>query len=131
MVALRHGPVSVDVEFASAGRRCLVEHFQIVRSIHIRGKSEPHGRPTYANQLRRYANVLNGGKVRTIFMLDLLEALTENIVHVDQLRMAGICHSVIADENDIDDVRQVARLDLELKIPRKCVHINKRFLNMQ
>ena len=41
----------------------------------------------------------------TICVLDGFEAfLAQDIVDVDEFRVTGVGHSVVADENDIDDI---------------------------
>lgn len=66
----------------------------------------------------------------TILMFNLLEALAEDVIHVDQFRMTSICHPVITNEHNIDNTRQVAQLNLKLKIPCECIDIYKCFLDM-
>ena len=44
-------------------------------------------------------------KTLTICVLDCLEAFfTQDVVDIDEFGVTGIGHSVVADENDIDDI---------------------------
>ena len=56
------------------------------------------------SDLSRYTRG-DGSEQLTVPMLNGLEAfLTQDIINVDQFWMTCVCHSVVTDENDVDDV---------------------------
>lgn len=62
-------------------------------------------------------------------MLDHIQPLlAENVIHVHQLEMASIGHSVIADEYDIHDVSEVSSFEGDLQIFGKSVDLTQNFL---
>lgn len=48
-------------------------------------------------------------------MFYALEAFAEDIVNEDKLRVAHVRHSVVTDEDNVEDIREVARLDCIVK----------------
>lgn len=56
-------------------------------------------------------------------MLDKRIPISQDLIEVNQLRMARIRHPMIAHENDIHNVRQIPRDKLKVQVLRKCVNI--------
>lgn len=65
----------------------------------------------------------------TVFMRDFRKSFgTQNIVDIDQLRINGVRHSMVADVYNIDNIGQVARLKPVLEISRKDIDVTQSFL---
>ena len=59
----------------------------------------------------------------TIIVLDLLVAFTKNVVHVDELRVARISHTMIANEDDVDDICEIPCLQRIMDIHSESVDL--------
>lgn len=68
-------------------------------------------------------------KGRTIFVLDHVEAVAENVVDVYPFWVAGVRHTVIAHEDDVKDVRKIACLQHVVQVPREDIYLVKDFLH--
>ena len=55
-------------------------------------------------------------------MRDVRVAGAEDVVDEDELGVARVRHAVVADEDYVDDVGQVARLDLVVQVAREFWH---------
>lgn len=121
--AVRHGVVCVDVEFASVGYGSVAKNAEMVGFVRVGEEANAHRWPAYTCHMSCDVTVI-GNEGRTVFVFDFLEALAEDVIHVYQLGMTGVCHSVVTDEDDIHNVCQIARFDLKLKIFRKRIHVN-------
>ncbi len=67
-------------------------------------------------------------KVHTILVLNVLPAFAEDVVDEDELRVARVGHPMVADEDDVEDVCEVACLDLVMQLARKDVNLLQDFL---
>ena len=68
-------------------------------------------------------------KGRTILVLDHVEAVAEDVVDVYPFWVAGVRHSVIAHEDDVEDVGEVACLQYVMQVPREDIYLVKDFLH--
>lgn len=69
-------------------------------------------------------------------MFDCLHALfTDVIIEVYEFGMAGVCHAMIADKDDINNICQVSSLQLGVQIPcesvdgDKCILLQRQILS--
>lgn len=56
-------------------------------------------------------------------MLNHIEALAEDVVHVYVLWVAGVCHTMVADEHNIKDICEIASHNGFVEVPRESVHL--------
>lgn len=59
----------------------------------------------------------------TIHMLKLFETFANIVIDVNELWVACICHSMIADENDVNNIRQIPGFEGIMYIPGKLIHL--------
>ena len=109
MPALGHCLVRVHVELAVTELRRVQEHAEVLVSV-LRGvEAEAHRWPA-------------------VLVLDVLVAVTKDVVDEDELGVTRVCHAMIAHEDNVDDVREVARLDLVVELAREDVDLLENFL---
>ena len=65
---------------------------------------------------------------RTILVRNVFPAVAENVVDKDELRMARVRHAVVGNEDDVNNVGQVARLELIVELSGKDVDLLQDFL---
>lgn len=62
-------------------------------------------------------------------MLDHPETVfPDDILHVNHLRVARVCHAVVADKHDIDYVCKITRLERCVEVLGEYIYLTKRFL---
>ena len=61
-------------------------------------------------------------------MRDVLPAFAKDVIDVDELGVRGVGHAVIAHEDDINDIGEIARLELVMELPREDVDLLQDFL---
>ncbi len=99
----------VHVELAAARARRIAEHREVLLCV-LRGvETEAHRGPT-------------------VLVCDVRVAGSEDVVDKDELGVARVRHAVVTDEDDIDDVGQVARFDLVVEVAREDVDLFQDFL---
>ena len=62
-------------------------------------------------------------------MLDHVEAIAEDVVDVYPLWVAGVRHTVIAHEDDVEDVREVACFQYIMQVFREDIYLVQNFLH--
>ena len=105
----RHRLMSVHVELATARARRVPEHPEVLVRVLLGVEAEAHGGPA-------------------VLVRDVRVAVAEEVVDEDELGVARVRHAVVADEDDVDDVGQVARLDLVVQVAREDVDLLQYFL---
>lgn len=61
----------------------------------------------------------------TIFVLNKLRAFfSQDIVHIDEIRMTRISHSVVRDKDYINYLCQIPCNELVMQVFRKCIDIS-------
>ena len=104
-----HRRVRVDVELAAARARRVAEHGEVRVRVRRGVEAEAHRGPA-------------------VLVRDVRVAGAEDVVDEDELGVARVRHAVVADEDDVDDVGQVARLDLVVQVAREDVDLLEDFL---
>jgi hypothetical protein len=54
--------------------------------------------------------------------------IPQDVVYIYELRVTGVCHPMIADKDDVDDVEQISHLEGGMKILGELVNFGKGFL---
>ena len=98
MVTLWHRLVRINAELLTVLLRCLQQNVQIRGGVSLRGESQPHRRPT-------------------VLVLDEIDSsFVQVVVDVYPFRVTGVCHPVVAHEDDIDDLCEVTGLQSRMEI---------------
>ena len=59
-----------------------------------------------------------------IFVFDLRKALfAQDVLHIYQLRVARIGHTMVAEEDHVDNLRKIARDQLCMQVPRETIDV--------
>ena len=90
--------MGINIKLFTVGLRRFQQNIQIGSRVGLRRKSQSHRRPT----------VLVANQVESLFV--------QVIVDVNPFRVAGVRHTVVADEDDVDDVGEVATLQSLVKV---------------
>lgn len=61
-------------------------------------------------------------------MFKLLETFTNIVIDVNEFWVACICHPVVANEDDVNDVRQIPGFEGIVYIPGKSIHFEEDML---
>lgn len=92
MIAFRHSVVRIDIKLLTVVLRCFQQGVQICSGVGLGREAQSHRWPT-------------------IFVVDGVEGLfVQIVVDVNPLRVAGVCHAMVTDEDDVDDICEVATL---------------------
>ena len=95
---LWHRLVCINVEFLTVLLRRLQQNVQIRGGISLRGEPQPHRRPT-------------------ILVFDEIDSLfAQVVVDVYPLGVAGVCHPMVAHEDDIDNICEVTGLQSRMEV---------------
>ena len=61
-------------------------------------------------------------------MFYVVESLAEDVVDVYEFRVAHVCHTVVADKHDVEDISEVPGFDSIVQVLRKDIDLLQDFL---
>ena len=88
----------INVKLFVVVLRCLQQNVQVRGGVGLRRESQPH----------RWPAILVLNEVESLFV--------QVVVDVDPFWVAGVCHPVVADEDDVDDICEIASLQSVVEI---------------
>ena len=110
VITLRHCIVRINIKLPIVVLRRFQQNVQVCAGVGLGGETESHRWPT-------------------VFVFDGLKGLfIQVVVDVNPFWVASICHAVIANEDDIDYISEVAGLQSRVEIFSKDVNGLQRIL---